>query len=76
MNLKTYLQDMTVDQKRSFAQKADTSVAYLSQLANGHRRAGIRACRSIEMATCGVVKMADLRPDLFGEAGGAEEHAA
>lgn len=65
MNLKTYLEPMSVDEKQAFAQKAGTSAAYLSQLASGHRKAGMRTASAIEAASDGVVTIRDQRPDLF-----------
>ena len=37
---KTYFSEMTPDQRESLATNADTSVAYLRQVASGHRNAG------------------------------------
>ena len=40
MNFKTYWKDLTPAQKIELAEKSATSVAYLSHIANGHRKAG------------------------------------
>ncbi|MBI4695538.1 MAG: helix-turn-helix domain-containing protein [Gammaproteobacteria bacterium] len=47
------------------AEKLETSIAYLSQLAHGHRKPGARILARIESATGGQVTPADMRPDLF-----------
>jgi len=39
-NFKELWTELTADEKRALAYKSDTSVAYLSQIANGQRRAG------------------------------------
>jgi len=39
--------DLTADEKRELAAKSDTSVAYLSQVANGQRRAGRKTIGSL-----------------------------
>ena len=46
------------------AKNIETSPAYLSQLAYGHRKASPRMAKKIEDATDGQVTVADLRPDL------------
>jgi DNA-binding transcriptional regulator YdaS (Cro superfamily) len=48
------------------AARIGTSLGYLSQVAHGHRRAGVLTISRIERATGGEVTAADLRPDLFG----------
>ncbi len=40
MTFQTYWERLDADEKRMLAAKAETSVAYLSQVAHGHRRAG------------------------------------
>ncbi|MGH8562738.1 MAG: transcriptional regulator [Gammaproteobacteria bacterium] len=49
-----------------------TSLGYLSQVAHGHRLAGIRTIVAIERATGGKVTAADLRPDLFAKTAGRQ----
>jgi len=68
MNLKTYLATLTDSDKQSLAVKLKTSVAYLQQLAGGHRQAGLKIVSLIHGATEGNVTQNDLRPDIFGPA--------
>jgi DNA-binding transcriptional regulator YdaS (Cro superfamily) len=65
MDIKTFTEHMTTEEKEAFAKKANTSVAYLSQLVHGHRQAGLKTILAIERASGGVVTPHDLRPDLF-----------
>lgn len=64
MNLKNYLSGLSPEQKKELADHFGTSVEYLSQLANGHRKAGPKFLAGIERATAGQVTQAELRPDL------------
>ena len=45
-----YWAALTAAEKTDLAERADTSVAYLSQVANGHRRAGVKTIRSLTNA--------------------------
>ena len=65
MHIKIYLDELNTEEKKRFASDCGTSLAYLSQLANGHRRAGIKSMAAIEKASKGQVTSRDLRPDLF-----------
>jgi DNA-binding transcriptional regulator YdaS (Cro superfamily) len=65
MKFKTYYDNLTAAGKRDLAKKAKTSAAYLSQLANGHRKAGLKTLFVIEAATKNRVTKKDLRPDLY-----------
>lgn len=66
MDIKSFIEPMSADEKAAFAERAKTSVAYLSQLANGHRKAGLKTVHAIEQASNGSVTGHDLRPDIFG----------
>jgi len=59
------MESMDSEQKQIFATECGTSVAYLSQIANGHRLAGARTIARIERVSGGVVSHKDLRPDLY-----------
>ena len=65
MNIKKYMDSLNPAEKQQFAKDCGTSVAYLSQLAHGHRKAGARAIAAIEAASGSVVTHQDLRPDLY-----------
>lgn len=49
---------------KDLADKVGTSPAYLSQIANFHRKPGPKLSLNIEVATKGLVKASELRPDL------------
>ena len=63
MDFKDYWAELPADDKKMLAERLDTSVAYLSQLAYGHRKAGARFLLQIESATDGIVKPSGLRSD-------------
>jgi len=65
MDMKTYLKNLTREEKVSLAEKANTSVAYLSQLANGHRKAGLKTVIALENASDGALTREAIRPDLY-----------
>lgn len=56
---------LTAVEKRSLATKLKTSVAYLSQLAHGHRLPGVRLLARIEWASGGRVTIKEMRPDIY-----------
>lgn len=68
MKLKKYLSTLNDDQKRQLATKLKTSVAYLYQLAGGHRKAGLKIMMLIEPSTDGAVTQGDLRPEFLDSA--------
>jgi DNA-binding transcriptional regulator YdaS (Cro superfamily) len=67
LGFKTFFSELTADEKRALARRANTSVAYLSQMANGFRSAGYSVSARLKAADPRITdKM--LRPDIFGEA--------
>ena len=70
MNLKLWLNSASETERNAVANNAETTVAYLWQLAGSHREAGAKLARRIAVATEAitpdrVVTAADLRPDIF-----------
>lgn len=61
MKFKPYWKRLNKDQKLALAIKLRTSYAYLSHIANSHRRAGAKILINIERATDGIVKQRDIR---------------
>lgn len=57
-----YWQKLKPENKQVLADDLSTSVAYLSQIANGHRNAGASILLTIESATSGEIKPEDIRP--------------
>jgi len=67
MDMRSYLLGVSPEKREEVAKEADTSVAYLFQLAGGHRKASPDLARSIQSATNGAVTKEELRPDIWGE---------
>lgn len=63
MKYTDYYASLSAAEKRELAERLDTSVAYLSQLASGHRRAGASILLRIEAATDGQVSPQEMRSD-------------
>lgn len=60
MELKKYLNTLNKEQLDKFARDCDTSVAYLKQIATGHRNAGGKSLRNIPKASGGAVSIESL----------------
>lgn len=75
MDLREWLHAATGEEREEMARAASTSVAYLYQLAGGHRRASANMAIAIETATQasvpGTVPRGRLRPDYWPESGEA-----
>lgn len=67
MSLPTYWEELSPDEKKELAKRCDTSVAYLSQVFHGHRKAGWRFAQRLSAETKGAVTCGELRPEIFGE---------
>lgn len=65
MDLQQWLRDASPDERERVATAVQTSVAYLYQLAGGHRRPGIDLAKRLASET-GVPRAA-LRPDVWGD---------
>lgn len=68
MDIKTYLRSTNPDERNRVAREAGTTVAYLYQIAGGHRTPGPKMALAIERATSGQVTRSELRPDLWEDA--------
>lgn len=66
MTLIEYWKNLAPEAKKAFAEKLETSPAYLSQVANGHRNGSPAFAIAIERETGGAVTRAEIRPDIFG----------
>ncbi len=80
MKLKAWLNGASETERTAVAEQAETTVAYLWQLAGSHREAGAKLAKRISAATetitpNRVVTAADLRPDIF-ESVSAQDSAA
>lgn len=75
MTVKEFLQKTHFDkaERTRVVRLAGTTVAYLYQLAGGHRTAGAKLAQRLEAATAkcryGKIHKSDVRPDLWPPAG-------
>ena len=51
MKLLTYWKGLNPSEKKAFVAKAETTMIYMSQLANGHRNAGLELAIKIQSAS-------------------------
>lgn len=64
MQLREWMRAASDSERERLATEASTSVAYLWQLAGGHRKASIELASRIQAASGGVITIAGLRPDI------------
>lgn len=62
--LRDWLKSRTDAERQRLAAEAGTTVAYLQQLAGGHRKAGIEMIARLHKASYGALTLEGLRPDL------------
>lgn len=67
MSFKSYYDKLDADGKKQLSKKMKVTLGFLSQLATGHRKAGIHVIAKLERATNGALTRAEIRPDIFGE---------
>ncbi len=67
--LRDWLAKASTEERESLAKEARTSVAYLWQLAGGHRRASLKLAKKLQDASGGKLTIEGLRPDIFGPPG-------
>ncbi len=67
MKLSDYLRKLTEIRRMDYAQRAQTTVAYLYQIAGGHSRAGAKLAKRLATESEGFVSVQELRPDLYGD---------
>lgn len=67
MSFKNYYDNLDASEKKQLSKKMKVTLGYLSQLATGHRKAGIHVIAKIEKATNGALTREEIRPDIFGE---------
>lgn len=63
---KTFWKSLSPAQKETLAIEAVTTVVYLSQVANGHRKVGLQTITKLKRANSEITDYM-LRPDLFSE---------
>ena len=65
MNVKEFLRSTDKAERECVAKRANTTVAYLFQLAGNFSRPSADMCVRLESASDGRMTREDLRPDLF-----------
>jgi len=65
MDIKTFLKRATPHERQQFAEAAETSVAYLYQIAGKHKLPGAKLCRRLVKANP-LLTLQELRPDIWG----------
>jgi DNA-binding transcriptional regulator YdaS (Cro superfamily) len=63
MDLKSYLQTMTIPARKDFARKAGTSLGHLTNISYGHSTMRPQLCVAVERLSDSKVKREDLRSD-------------
>lgn len=66
MDMKTYLQQATPEQRENLARNVASSVGYFYLIAGAHRRAGTNLCRRL-VAAEPKLSLNKLRPDVWPE---------
>jgi DNA-binding transcriptional regulator YdaS (Cro superfamily) len=64
MELKTYLKNLTDSQRQKFADRCETSVGHLRNVAYDCKSCAEKLAIAIERETDGAVRCEDLRPDV------------
>lgn len=65
MDMRQYLDQHGTDAVKTLAGKAESSYAYLSQIAYGHRRPSPKLAKKLEELTDGEITRHELLPDVF-----------
>jgi len=65
MELKEWMKRHLTSEKEKLAADCKTTVAYLYQVAGGHRSASGKLAKAIEQYSNGLIDKSTLRPDLW-----------
>lgn len=65
MDLKQYLDTLSVVEREDFAKRCGTTVAYLAQLTGGHRLPSPKLARKFVVESGKTISLAKLRPDIW-----------
>jgi len=63
MDIKTFFKSIPRDQREAFAQRCETTIGHLSNVAGG-KTCGEKLAINIERESSGAVRCEDLRPDV------------
>lgn len=72
MDMKTYLQQATPEEREALAVKVDSSVGYFYLIAGGHRRPGTDLCKLL-VANEPKLTLSKLRPDVWPDLSAADQ---
>ena len=64
MDLKTYLKSLPVGDRKALAERCDTSLQHLKNIADGFRKCGEKLAIEIEKNSSGAVTCEELRDDV------------
>lgn len=64
MELKAFLESMSLAERRRFAARCDTTAGHLRNVSYGYRRCAESLAIAIERESVGQVRCEDLRPDV------------
>lgn len=64
IQLRTYLNLMSLDEQTAFADRCKTTIGYLRKAISKGERIGEKICMAIERESCGAVTCEMLRPDV------------
>jgi hypothetical protein len=66
MDMKTFMQTSTPEEREKLANSVNSSVAYFYQIAGGHKKPGSQLCKKLVSADPRLT-LIELRPDIWGE---------
>lgn len=64
MNLKSYLQTMSLAERETFARRCETSAGHLRNISYGYRSCAEMLAIAIERESGGKVRCEEMRPDV------------
>lgn len=68
MDIKTYVDQLTPDERDTFAKQAGTTREYLSQIIHGHRQASAALAKELRSASGEKIDLHSIRPDIWDAA--------
>ena len=71
MDAKTFIEKHGRDRAEAVAKRAKTNMAYLGQIAGGHRKPSPHLAKRLVAASGGELTLVDLRPDIYSDVGQA-----
>ena len=69
MDMKTFLQQATPEEREALAERVNSSVGYFYQIAGGHKKAGPKLCKRLVREEKRLT-LGELRPDIWSRENG------